>query len=428
MGVITPLGNALPEFWEGLSTGRSGVAAFAPEDGGAAFACAGRASDFTGHIDDFGPLDPTRKRAIRKGLKLMCREIQMGVAAAQRALHHARLEPGGYDPDRSGVIYGCDHIVTRPEEFAAAFSACLDEAREFHFGQWGTKGLAEVSPLWLLKYLPNMPASHVAIYNDLRGANNSLTYREASANIALGEAAATIGRGAADCVVAGSTGSSISALRAVQLALHSEWAQNGEAPATVCRPFDARRTGMVAGEGAVAVVLEERQHAQARGAEIFGEVLGFGSSLVVDDNSVADHAQALVNAMQQALASAGGDIAEVGHLHAHGSGARHGDLQEARAISEVFGTRASPIPVTAAKSYFGNLGAASGLAELVASLLAIRHGPLFPILNCQQPDPRCELRLVTTAGTPAGDSVLNVNFTPQGQASAVLVRGATSGA
>ena len=419
MGVIGPLGISLEKTWDALSAGQSGVVAL-PQGSASAFSCAGVAQDFRGKIDDFGPLDPTRKKAIRKGLKLMCREIRMGVAAAQRALHHADLEPDSFDPDATGVVYGCDHIVTLPEEFTAGFAACINGQHSFDFEKWGNKALGEVTPLWLLKYLPNMPASHIAIYNDLRGPNNSLTYREASSNIALGEATATIRRGAAERIVAGATGCSVAPFRAVQLSLHTQWTRNGCAPQNASRPFDASRNGMVPGEGAGTIVLEDYDVAQQRGAKIYGELIGYGSSTVADTNSVADIAAAVRNAMQAAMRIAQITPDEIGHVHAHGAATQYGDQAEAIGIAAALGS--AQVPVTAAKSYFGNLGAAGGIVELISSVLAMQHQKLFPVLNCNTPDQKCPIQVVTSDGVSPGHTVLNVNYTPQGQASAVIVR------
>ena len=180
--------------------------------------------EFTGNIDDFGPLDKEMKKTIRKGLKVMCREIQMGVAAAQLALVDAKLTPGSFNADRAGVLYGCDYLMTMPEEFTDAVRNTSD-ATGFHFEQWGEKGLPKTDPLWLLKFLPNMPASHVAIYNDLRGPNNSLTMREASANAALAEAYLTIVRGHADIMLSGATGSRLHPMKSVQISLEEEIAR-----------------------------------------------------------------------------------------------------------------------------------------------------------------------------------------------------------
>ncbi len=422
LSVISPLGNTIDRLWEGLTTGRSGVSRLDElGDPRPAFTYAGVARDFRGTIADFGDLDPPQTKVIRKGLKLMCHEIKMGVAAAQLALQHARLQSADFDPTRAGVVYGCDHIVTIPDEFTEAFGACLDEADGFQFERWATSGISKVTPLWLLKYLPNMPASHVAIYNDLRGPNNSLTYREPSSNSAIGEAYTTIRRGAAELMVAGATGSNVVPLRSIQAAIYAELALNGDDPATACRPFDLRRTGTVAGEGAAAVTLEEYESAQQRGATVYGEVLGHGSSVVLNRNSVANLRLAVANAMRAALRNSGLQPSQIGHVHAHGNGTLHADREEALAIRDVLQHEADRIPVTAAKSYFGNLGAASGMVELIASLVAIRHGKLFPVLNCTAPDPACPIHVAAGNATLPGDNVLNVNFSPNGQASALVV-------
>lgn len=375
---------------------------------------------FSGKIEDFGPLDREQTRAIRKNLKVMCREIQMGVAAAQKALTDARLKPGNFDPERTGVVYGCDYILSTPDEFVSGVRRCLGEQAEFQFSEWADKGIPEVTPLWLLKYLPNMPASHVAIYNDLRGPNNSITLREASANLAVAEAFCTIQRGSADTIVVGATGTRIHPTRTIHVALQEQLATGGTA-ACASRPFDLHRSGMVIGEGAAAIVVEELATAQARGATILAEILGHGSSTVVGPNGVGRGDLAVRNVLQQALRSSGLKLDEVGHIHAHGLSTHKSDAEEAQGIQAQFGSRAKPVPVTAAKSYFGNLGAASGLVELVASVMALQSGRLFPVLNFDTPDPACPIN-VAQPGADAGDSFINLNLTPQGQAAAVVVR------
>ncbi len=374
--------------------------------------------DFTGHIDDFGELEKSQKRTIRKGLKVMCREIQMGVAAAQKAILDASLT-GHADPDRTGVVFGADYILTTPDEFAEGVRHCLDDQGQFEFTRWAEDGMPQVTPLWLLKYLPNMPASHVAIYNDLRGPNNSITLREASANLACGEAFTTIRRGAADAMVVGATGSRVNPLRTVHIMIQEELATAGDDPAALCRPFDLNRAGVVVGEGAGAVVMESLEHAQSRGARILGEIVGYGSSTVANPQGVADCGQAIENALRQSLRTSGLQADQIGHLNAHGLGTKAGDAAEAQAVQRVLGDR--QVPVMALKSYFGNLGAGSGMIELIASLTATARETLFPILNYETPDPACPI-LAAQAGDPPGTSFLNVNVSPQGQASAVAVR------
>jgi 3-oxoacyl-[acyl-carrier-protein] synthase II len=424
MGLISPLGDTKEAFWESLAAGRSGIAPLEriptdslPTKHGA------EARGFTGAVEDFGPLEKTLQRNIRKSLKMMCREIAMGAAAAQRALADAGFGAGGFDRDRAGVVYGMDHILTMPEEFAEGIRKCMDEEGRFQLSQWGHRGMGDVNPLWLLKYLPNMPASHVAIFNAMCGPNNSLTLREAASNAAIAESARIIARGSADVMLAGATGTRIHPIRTLHVVVQEEIAPSDgalENGAGLSRPFDQNRTGMVLGEGAGAVVLESLESAQARGAEIWGEVLGFGSSTAQTPQGKGRRSEALVNAMTQALGTAGLKPGDVGHIHAHGLATRAGDLEEARAIQTVFGDAA--IPVAAAKSYFGNLGAAGGMVELIASLLSLRHNRLFRTLNYETPDAECPIPLAATADIAPGASVLNLSVTPQGQASAVLVR------
>lgn len=373
-------------------------------------------------IDAFGPLDKERKKAIRKGLKVMCRECQMGVAAAQLALHDSGLPVGKFDPERIGITFGADYMLTVAEDFSEGIRQCLDERGQFQFSRWAADGLTKMSPLWLLKYLPNMPASHLAIYNDFRGPNNSLTLREAAANAAVGEAFQTILRGSADIMLVGATGTRLHPMKMLHACQQEELANGHTDPSRACRPFDRNRTGMVLGEGAGAIVLEELAVAQARGAAILGEVVAAASSSVVDRDMTAHGDRAAVNVLRAVLQYSGMSINDVGHLHAHGLSTRVGDAEEARAIDEVFSTRKAPLPVVAAKSYFGNLGAGSGMVELIASLMAWQDDHLFPVLNYETPDPECPVAVVTDGATPPGGAFINLNVTPQGQAAAVLVR------
>lgn len=423
MGVISPLGNSPQELWDGLKSGRSGVgplAAVPPQFLPMSFAAEARG--FTEEIDQFGPLEKEQKKAIRKGLKTICREAKMGVASAQLALHDAGLGLGKVNPERTGIVFGSDYMITLPGEFTDPVRTCVGAGGAFDFNRWATEGLGKMDPLWLLKYLPNMPSAHIAIYNDLRGPNNSLTLREASSNLAIGEAFRYIQRGHADTMIAGATGTWIHPVKAVHAVLQQELAINGCEPAKACRPFDKNRTGMVLGEGAGAIILEELESALARGATILAEVVGTASSQVAGQHLVAHRDTALINAMRATLRDAGATAADVGHIQAHGLGSRTSDAAEAKAIRDVFGPHADTVPVTAAKSYFGNLGAGSGAVELCAGVLALRNRRLFRTLNYETPDPECRLAVVTRDDTSPGDSFLNLSVTAQGQASCVMVR------
>jgi 3-oxoacyl-[acyl-carrier-protein] synthase II len=420
LGVVSPLGNDPVVLLQSLRDGQSGIGPLTMVPRGVLCIDHGaEATDFTGHISDYGPLEKKLQRTIRKGGKVMCREIEMGVAVAQLALTHAGLSEDVRDRDRTGVVYGCDYIMSLPEEFSVGISKCLDENGKFHFDKWGQQGKPEVNPLWLLKYLPNMPASHIAIYNDLRGPNNSITVREASAGAAMSEAYSTINRGHADALVVGSTGTRIHPLRTLHASLQERLAENRDDPETMSRPFDESRDGSVLGEGAAAMIFESLSHAQERGANILGEVVGYGSSAVgpgAGDNFLKI---AFANVLRGALRDA--DPKSVGHIHAHGLGTQECDQQEAAAIEEVFGKPDQQPPVTTAKGSIGNLGAGGGMVEMVASLQALGDS-LFPIRNLQQLDDRCPINACTDADTPAGDEFINVNITPQGQASAMRIR------
>ena len=243
--------------------------------------------------------------------------------------------------------------------------------------------------------------------------------------LAVGEAYRTITRGHADIMVAGATGTRVHTMKTLHVVQQEEIAGNGCEPARASRPFDLNRCGMVLGEGAGALVLEELRSAEARGATIYGEIIGAGSAFVANRNFVALRDVALANAMRAALRDAACSPEDVGHINAHGLSTRSCDAEEAKAIGEVFGKLAEQIPVTAAKSYFGNLGAGSGAAELVASLLAMQNGQLFPILNYETPDGNCLVPAVRTIDTSPGSCVLKLSVTPQGQAACVMVRAAS---
>jgi 3-oxoacyl-[acyl-carrier-protein] synthase II len=201
--------------------------------------------------------------------------------------------------------------------------------------------------------------------------------------------------------------------------------ENGD-PTKASRPFDKNRTGMVAGEGAGMVVLEELNAAKARGATIYAEIRGLGSANVADKSLRGKCDVALARAMRAALRDAEASLADVGHINAHGLSTTDRDADEARAIREVFGEAAARVPVTAPKSYFGNLGAGSGVVELIASVLSLRENRLPRTLNYATPDPNCALSVVTNDTTTPGRSFLNLSVTPQGQA-AVLFVGAADG-
>jgi 3-oxoacyl-[acyl-carrier-protein] synthase II len=421
LGVISPLGCEPESLWSNVQAGHSGIAALrALPISSLPIHYGAEVNDFTGAIEDYGPLESGLKRSIKKNMKVMCREIEMGVAASQKALVHSGLPLGAHNPDRAGVLFGCDYILTRPEEYVDGVESCRDADGAFHIDRWPTQGLPKVNPLWLLKYLPNMPNSHVAIYNDFRGPNNSLTVREASMSLAVTEAAAIIRRGQADVMVVGATGTRIHPLRTTHAVLVDRLASNAADPTTMSRPFDASSDGMVLGEGAGAIVMESRAHAEARGAKIWGELIGSGGAMA-GPRGDRDYLQmAVASALGKALAEAQPRLPARWHVHAHGLSDPQTDASEASAIGAELRKRGADMPVVAAKSYFGNLGAGSAAIELVLSMLAMERGVLFPIRNLRQPRSEVSWR-PAAAGDAAGDAVAHISYTMQGQASSLVI-------
>lgn len=419
--MVCPLGNSTAQMWDALSSGRSGVAPLVnlPSIEGK-FSYGGEARDFTGDIDNFGELPKDRKKAIRKALKMMCRETMMAVAAAQQAINDAGYAEEAMEPERSGVVFGSDYMLSPPDDFLNGLYKCGADEANFQFDQWGQTGLPEMNPLWMLKFLPNMPASHIGILNDLRGPNNSLTMREVSGLLAIREASQTIARGHADRILAGGCGTRIHSFKSVHADQTEQLADPSLPPEKASRPFDKQRTGMVLGEGAGAVLLEEREAAVARGATIYGEILGTGSAAGKMLDQQASNNQSLALAGGAALKESQLGPEELGHISAHGLGTTEADIREAQTIAALGGETASEVPTVAAKSYFGNLGAASCVVELIASVMALGEGKLFATLNHETSDPSCPVK-IGAAGSAAGDSFLKLSVTPQGQAAAVVV-------
>lgn len=413
VGVVSSCGRSATTFWESLTRRIWLPSPLKGQD-----KVSSGIADFSGRIDDFCELPPAKRKSIQKALKLMNRETQMGVAAGQQALLDSRLLQN-HDPERIGVCFGAENVSVMPEDFLAGVRACSDNDHGFDADRWGTDGLSEVAPLWLLKCLPNMPACHLSILNDLRGPGNTLTQRDVSFNMAIAEACRSITNDDADGMVVGATGTTLSAFNLMHARLEDEVCEGNDN--VVCRPFDRRRRGSTPGEGAGVVVVEELQCALRRGAAIYGEILGSASASCIGHDGVSACGKALSSAMRQSIRRANLQPDSIGHIHAHGLGTVKSDITEARAICDVLGEMGRKIPIVAAKSHLANAGAGAGALELIASLLAIRSGHLFPILNYSEPDPECPVRPVTNSDEAAGSSFLNLNLVSRGLASCVAV-------
>ena len=408
MGVVSPIGIGCEAYAESLRNRQSGVRRLEN------YNPANLQVDFGGEVRGF---DPKHFVTPRKSLKIMSREIQLGFAAANLACEDAALSPGSVDPDRLGVIFGADMIYGDLAELSRTYIGhSASEAPDIQ--RWIGQALAELNPLWLLKNLPNMPACHFAIAIDARGPNNTVTMGEVSSLAAIAEAVRVIERGAADAIVVGGVGSRIHPM--VWLWQSDEHlSHRREQPAKACRPFDAERDGVVQGEGSAALVLETRQQAESRGAVIRARVAGVAIGCEPPPPvSQIRTGRAIKAAMRSALVQARLAPKDIGHVNAHGLGAVIRDQVEATAIQEVLGN----VPVTALKSYFGHLGAGSGMVEAIGSLLALGGEPVPATLNYERPDPRCPVNVVREpiAGLERRTAML-LNDAMSGQCAAVVI-------
>jgi 3-oxoacyl-[acyl-carrier-protein] synthase II len=409
VGIVSPIGVGSDPFWTSLCEGRSGVRSFGLFDGTDLPATIGA------EVPDFRPNQWVRPR---KALKVMCRDIQLAFVAADLACADAGLDCTSVDPDRLGVVFGADMMACDLEEISGAYRGCMPGGK-FDFGLWGEKALSEMHPLWMLKYLPNMPACHVGIAHDARGPNNSLTLGEVSSLSAMAEAMRVIERGQADAMIAGGAASRIHPAVWYRHAVY-EPSQRRHDPAGACRPFDADRDGMVHGEGAGAFLLEEREHAEARGAKLLARILGHASTFEPRRRGEPLQGDAIRAGIRGALKDAGLSASDVGHVNAHGLSTKVEDRLEAQAIRDTLGD----VPVTAPKSFFGNLMAGSGAVEAAASVLAFQKGLVPPTLNYERPDPECPVNVIH--GQPAKLTrpiALVLNQARMGQSVAMVVAG-----
>lgn len=405
VGVASPIGIGREAFWNSLIERRSGVRSLSD------FAGTGLAVQYGGEITDF---DPKEYVTPRKSLKVMSRNIQLGFTAAELARKDAALESSSVDPDRFGVVLGSDTMYLEPEELIEAFQSCVENG-QFQFDRWGPRALGEMFPLWMLKYLPNMPACHIAIAQDARGPNNTITLGEVSSLLAIAEAQRVIERGQADVMFAGGTGSRLHPLSWI-FRVQDYISTSAKSPETACRPFDADRNGMVYGEGAAAFVIESRQHAESRGAAILARIRSYASTFEAPSNEPTG--RAISASIRQALNAAELTPNRLSHVNAHGVSTVKDDAVEAGAIRETLGD----IPVTAPKSYFGNLGAGGGAVEMAASVLSLVHGEVPATLNYETPDPKCPVEVIHGSSYRSEKSAaLVLNQASTGQAVAVAL-------
>ena len=408
VGVASPLGFGLEEFRSALAQQQSVLAPLTIVD------TTYLAMPFGAELKDFEPKEYVTPR---KSLKVMSRDIQTAYAASVIAMDNAKLEKGSVPPERLGVVFGSDMIYSPASELEAVFRACIDEDGKYHHERWGEAAMSNIYPLWMLKYLPNFPACHVGIVYDAQGPNNSITMGDASSLLAFSEAISCIQRGMADVMLTGGTGTRLS-LVSLMMYGNQQISQRKDDPQHASRPFDADRDGVCYGEGAGVFVIESRDSALARGAKIYARILGCGQSYEDRRFDKPGTGDGYRRAISKALAAANLEPGEIGHVNAHGESTTHGDACEAQAIHDCLGD----VPVTALKSYFGNLGAGSGAVELLASVLALETGEVPPTLNYEKADPNCPINVVHDAPQKVDAPIaLAINQSRSGQTAAIIL-------
>jgi 3-oxoacyl-[acyl-carrier-protein] synthase II len=370
MGAVSPLGNDLRTTWEAALAGRSGI------DFIRSFDASGFPVRVAAEVKEFEPPDIVSSKEARR----LDRNVLLAVAAGKEALEHAALD-SHYHPERVGITFG------------SAIGGFLGIMQQHEVLQ--ERGADRVSPHFLPSVLVDSASGQLAISLGLRGPNYAPVSACATGSHAVGEGAEIVRRGDADAVLAGGTEACMHPLILAGFCAMRGLAAEDEHPPRASRPFDATRAGFVIGEGAGALVLEELEAARARGATIYAEVLGYGTSN--DGYHMAapePEAIGVANMMRAALERAGVEPERVGYINAHGTSTPLGDAAETKAIKDVFGEHAYDLAVSSTKSMMGHCFGAAGAIEAQMAALAVYHGKLPPTINYEHPDPVCDLDYV----------------------------------
>ncbi|MBA4190084.1 MAG: hypothetical protein C0467_19030 [Planctomycetaceae bacterium] len=408
-GVINPIGTGPDAFWQALLAGTPGVHTITqlnPQH---------LPSRMAGEVRNFSAKSLIEK-SYRRTLNAMARTVEFGVIGCQFAMQDAGLTKGSVPSERIGVEFASVMGATELDDLGPASKHSIQKnGVEPDMAIWGREGLSQVPPLWMLKYLPNMPACHATILYDMKGPSNTQIPGDTAGGVAMGEAVRIIRRGAADVMLVGGSEAKIHPLSLSRFNLFASFSKRNDNPERAIRPFDRDRDGTAPGEGAAAFTLESLDHALARKAKIYAEVVSSASGV---DRGLSGTGMARV--IRNALAAAGIQPTDVDHVNVHGLGTVRGDAFEARAIAEVFG---KSVPVYAPLAQFGNLGAASGLMEMACSVLALKHGLLPGTLNHTNPDPACPITVHTGAPRPVTKPyAVKMSYTELGQSSVVVIR------
>ncbi|SNB70117.1 beta-ketoacyl-ACP synthase II [Thermoflexus hugenholtzii] len=371
MGAITPLGNDVETFWRNVVAGRSGVGPITLFDASA------MKTRIAAEVKGFDP----EAWFGRKEARRMDRYAQFALAATQQALQDARLDPAHVDRERVGVILGTG---------IGGIGALVQGVETLM-----TRGPDRISPFMVPMMLADTAPGLIAIAYGFRGPNMAVVTACASGTNAIGEAVNLIRRGDADVVIAGGAEAAILPVAVAAFNVMGAISTRNEEPERASRPFDRTRDGFVMGEGAGILILERLEHARARGARIYAEVVGYGTSAdAYHITAPLENGEGAALAMRRALADAGLSPRDIDYINAHGTSTPLNDKSETQAIKAVFGEAAYDVPISSTKSMIGHLLGAAGAVEAIVCIRAITDGVIPPTINYEHPDPECDLDYV----------------------------------
>lgn len=421
IGIVSPIGIGTKNFWDALIAGKSGIARITHFDP-SGLPCHNAAQVPEYRINDFVP------KSYRKATKVMARDIELAVIAADDAFKDSGLQSKAYTetPSFDSLRFGCNIgaalISADLKELTGAMATAAAEGK-LDLKQWGSAGMQQLTPLWLLKYLPNMLACHVTIVHELMGPSNTITCQDASSHLAIGEAFRTIQRGDADLAICGGAESRINHMGLIRQCLLNRMATDcDDDPAAAVRPFDENAHGSLLGEGGGLFILEEYERAQKRNAKIYAELVGFGASqdtynIVDPDPSGISYAHAMSKALNDAKISP----ADVDLIIPHGLGIKEHDRAELSALSQAFGPRLSEIPTAPIKAQIGNLAAGSGV-DAATTVLAMHHSIIPPAINSAQIQDSQKLNLAPNARPAQIQTAVSSVYSLGGQNAALVFK------
>lgn len=422
IGTVSAAGIGIEETWEALLSGRSFVSDITVFPPGA-FPCS-----IAGQMDDFSARHFVPKK-YRKSVKIMARDIELAVAASDLAFRDSGIETRGtaeemnIDPHRLGCNIAAGLICADLNELGEAFITAVENGA-FDMRTWGNHGIENLTPLWLLKYLPNMLSCHVTIIHGAEGPSNCITCGDAAGHLAMGESCINIGRGAADAVVVGGAESKLNPMGLLRQNLLGRLnVDMNESPHTAVRPFDAAHAGLVIGEGGGLLIAEELSRARERGARVYAEVAGFGAACDPRGVEISrPTAGNLAAAATKAIANAGITPADIDAIFTYGTGVPGEDAAEAAEWKKVFSERSEEIPAVALTGAVGSLFAGHSGFQLAAAAKAVFEQALPPTVNYDTPAENCRLGCAPERRDLELKNVIAGTYTVGGQSGACVLR------